>query len=130
MSNSIFRYHVTYDFCNQKNEREYKDLQDAVKDTLATLNEYKNFSDVKDSVCISQIEYASERNLKNGFSLQVTPIWSNNFHNFEDLKVLAGESKEDGSWFTHNGEMTSMKMYAEIAKKRLKAEEKKNSYER
>jgi len=130
MSNSIFRYHVTYDFCNQKNEREYKDLQNAVKDTLTMLNQYSCFSEVKNSICIREIEYASEKNLKDGFSLQVKQIWSNGFHGVEDLKVLAGESKEDGSWFTHNGEMTSMKMYAEIAKKRLKAEEKKNSYER
>lgn len=105
-------------------------MQDAVKDTLAKLDEYGHFSEIKDSICVREIEYASERNLKKGFSLRVRYLWSSGFHGVEDLKVLAGESKEDGSWFTHNGEMTSMKMYAEIAKKRLKAEEKKNSYER
>lgn len=94
MSNSIFRYHVTYNFCNQKEVIEYKDFQNAAEKTLAILNEYKYFSEVKDSICIRRLEYASERNLKNGFSLQERPIWSNGFHNVEDLKVLAGKSNK------------------------------------
>lgn len=130
MSNSIYRYHVSYDFCNQKTEREYKDLQNAVEDALTVLNQYGYSSEIEDSIHIKEVEYASERNLKNHFSLQTRYIWSNSFHGVEDLKVLAGENKEDGRRFTHNGKSTSMKEYAEIAKKRLKAEEKKNSYER
>lgn len=129
MSNSIYRYVVSHNFCNQKNDRKYEDLQNAVKDAFAILNQYGNFSEVEDSIHIFEVEYASERNLKKHFSLQVRPIWSNRFHGIEDLKVLAGESKEGGSGFTYNGKSTSMKEYAEIAKKRLKAEEKKNNYE-
>ena len=88
MCNSIYRYQVSYNFCGHRNEKQYKDLQNAAKNALAALDEYKNFSDVENSIRINQIEYASKRNLEKGFSLQVRPIWANGFHHIEDLKIL------------------------------------------
>lgn len=88
----LYRYKVSYTFCGAKQEKVFTDLKNAAEYTLNIYNKNKNLQEVKNSLCVTEVQYASQRNMERSFSLQEFPRWSAWFHNVEDLHyILSGK---------------------------------------
>lgn len=117
----IYRYEVGY----------YPDAQnfkidvysDVVKAANAILNSIK---ETKNKYFLYEVQYEDKEHLSKNEPKITYPIWNSSFQRRQDLLILTGKSKENGSVKMYEGRLTSMKEYAAITNSRRQTKKKEN----